>query len=301
MLAVGFKQSIVGGLVFGAVLLVGSAVARQLPCASRPALCGRRSGRRRRAGGWSSSAWALAAGVRLETLWYTSVSFRSDANRMIADAERRGRDQPHLGAAAGVRRRRHALPPRLLRGPAARTAAATTRCRSWRSSRCSPSTSWPWPSAAATGCPTCSCRSPALALALAALMSHGQLGPPLAPGDACGGGLRGRPRASSRWSAGPARGSSAGPGGGADRRGDRRRRRPGDRVLVYGGRADIQWASRAGLALPPPVVPADAHPRPRAGRTWARCSPATTRRRGSSRRPTSTRGASSAPARSSAR
>ena len=26
--------------------------------------------------------------------------------------------------------------------------------------------------------------------------------------------------------------------------------RPGDRVLVYGGRADIQWASRAGSPYP---------------------------------------------------
>jgi hypothetical protein len=29
-------------------------------------------------------AWALASGVRLQTLWYTSVAFRSDANRVIA-------------------------------------------------------------------------------------------------------------------------------------------------------------------------------------------------------------------------
>ena len=77
--------------------------------------------------------------------------------------------------------------------------------------------------------------------------------------------------------------------------------RPGDRVLVYGGRADIQWASRAASPYPYlwslPMRTLD----PGLRRPRARCSPATTRRRGSSRRPTSTRGASSAPGRSSAR
>src|SRR6478672_2589495 len=89
MLAVGLKQSIVGGLVFGGVLLVGSVVARQLPVretlrcalaavagAAVPVLV--------------VVGWALAVGVRLETLWYTAVSFRSDANRVIATQSSEG-------------------------------------------------------------------------------------------------------------------------------------------------------------------------------------------------------------------
>jgi hypothetical protein len=83
MLAVGLKQSIVGGLVFGCVLLIGSALARQLPWRAtlRCALAAV-------AGAAVPVAavvgWALVVGVRLEVLWYTSVGFRSDANRIIA-------------------------------------------------------------------------------------------------------------------------------------------------------------------------------------------------------------------------
>ncbi len=89
MTAVGLKQSIVGGLVFGGVLLVGSLVARQLPW--RATL--------RCAGAALAGAavpvivvvgWALAAGVRLQALWYTSVTFRSDANRTIATQSSEG-------------------------------------------------------------------------------------------------------------------------------------------------------------------------------------------------------------------
>src|SRR6478672_1767883 len=89
MLAVGLKQSIVGGLVFGGVLLVGSVVARQLPVREtlRCALAAV-------AGALVPVVvvvgWAVAAGVRLETLWYTTVSFRSDANRIIATQNSEG-------------------------------------------------------------------------------------------------------------------------------------------------------------------------------------------------------------------
>ncbi|HEV2798196.1 MAG TPA: hypothetical protein VGV65_11300 [Nocardioides sp.] len=83
MLAVGLKQSIVGGLVFGGVLLVGSVLARQLPW--------RATGRCALAAVAGAAVpvaavvvWALVVGVRLEALWYTAVSFRSDANRTIA-------------------------------------------------------------------------------------------------------------------------------------------------------------------------------------------------------------------------
>ena len=84
MLAVGMKQSIVGGLVFGAVLLVGSALARHLTG---------RAGLRCAAAALAGAAvpvlavvgWTLAAGVRLEELWYATVGFRSDASRVLAD------------------------------------------------------------------------------------------------------------------------------------------------------------------------------------------------------------------------
>ncbi|RYB91289.1 hypothetical protein EUA06_08125 [Nocardioides glacieisoli] len=89
MLAVGLKQSIVGGLVFGGVLLVGSVVARQLPVRDtlRCALAA--------VAGAAVPVvvvvgWALAVGVRLETLWYVTVSFRSDASRTIATQSSEG-------------------------------------------------------------------------------------------------------------------------------------------------------------------------------------------------------------------
>lgn len=87
--AIGFKQSIVGGVVFGAVLLVGSVLARHLP--PRAAL--------RCAVGALLGAivpvgvvvgWALAEGVRLQTLWYVTVAFRSDASRVIATQDSSG-------------------------------------------------------------------------------------------------------------------------------------------------------------------------------------------------------------------
>ena len=83
MTAVGMKQSIVGGLVFGGVLLVGSALARQLPW--RDAV---RCAAAATAGAAVPVAvvvgWALWVGVRLETLWYVVVTFRSDASAVIA-------------------------------------------------------------------------------------------------------------------------------------------------------------------------------------------------------------------------
>jgi glycerol uptake facilitator-like aquaporin len=83
MLAVGLKQSIVGGLVFGGVLLIGSALARHLPWRAtlRCALAAVVGAAVPVA---AVVGWALVVGVRLEVLWYTSVGFRSDANRIIA-------------------------------------------------------------------------------------------------------------------------------------------------------------------------------------------------------------------------
>ena len=89
MLAVGFKQSIVGGLVFGGVLLLGSALSRQLSW---------RDAARCAAAATAGAAvpvlvvvgWALSVGVRLETLWYVVFSFRSDASRVIAGQNAEG-------------------------------------------------------------------------------------------------------------------------------------------------------------------------------------------------------------------
>lgn len=83
MLAVGLKQSLVGGLVFGGVLLLGSAIAD------------RRSWRVHLRLGVAAAlgaavpvvatvVWALVAGVDLGTLWYAVVGFRPDADAVLA-------------------------------------------------------------------------------------------------------------------------------------------------------------------------------------------------------------------------
>lgn len=82
MAAVGLKQSLVGGLVFGAVLLVGSVLADRSQW--RPLL---RLGAAAAAGASvpvvATVAWALVAGVDLGTLWYTVVGFRTDAAAVL--------------------------------------------------------------------------------------------------------------------------------------------------------------------------------------------------------------------------
>ena len=81
--AIGFKQNLVGGLVFAGVLLLVAAAARTLPL---------RSALRLGAAGLLGAAvpvaatvgWARASGVRLETLWYAVYGFRSDASVVLA-------------------------------------------------------------------------------------------------------------------------------------------------------------------------------------------------------------------------
>jgi 4-amino-4-deoxy-L-arabinose transferase-like glycosyltransferase len=84
-LALGFKQNLAGGVVFAAVLFVASWLAGRL---TRPELV-------RLAGAASigfavpvlaTIGWALAAGVRLHTLWYAVYGFRFDASRVLSDA-----------------------------------------------------------------------------------------------------------------------------------------------------------------------------------------------------------------------
>lgn len=100
VLAVGFKQSILGGIVFGVVLVVGTALARH-----RPWRTVARFGVAAVLGGLVPVVlvvgWALAAGVRLRTLWYASVSFRSDASRIIASQDSSGA-QSRIGTLLAV-------------------------------------------------------------------------------------------------------------------------------------------------------------------------------------------------------
>jgi len=83
--ALGLKQNLAGGLVFAFVLFVGSSwwgstsarrlaglVASLAAGAAVPAL--------------ATVGWALAAGVRLSELWYTVYGFRSDAAQVIAES-----------------------------------------------------------------------------------------------------------------------------------------------------------------------------------------------------------------------
>lgn len=83
VLAVGMKQSIVGGLVFGAVLMVGAVLARRIQVAVFLRL-----GAAAVAGVavpvLATIVWAWANGVRMETLWYVVVAFRSDASDVLA-------------------------------------------------------------------------------------------------------------------------------------------------------------------------------------------------------------------------
>jgi hypothetical protein len=82
VLAVGLKQNMVAGLVFGGVVLVGSFVRHRLTGAqflrmSAAALAGAL------VPVVATVSWAVVAGVRLRTVWYTVYGFRSDAMRVI--------------------------------------------------------------------------------------------------------------------------------------------------------------------------------------------------------------------------
>lgn len=84
MLAVGLKQNLVTGLVFALVLLVAAALTGRLArsCALRLGLAGA-------AGAalpvLATIAWARAEGVRLGELAYAVLGFRTDAARVIAE------------------------------------------------------------------------------------------------------------------------------------------------------------------------------------------------------------------------
>lgn len=83
-LALGVKQNLATGLVFGAVLIVASALTGRLA---------RRDAVRLAGAGLVGAAvpvlatvgWARIEGVRLEAVWYAVYGFRADAARVIAD------------------------------------------------------------------------------------------------------------------------------------------------------------------------------------------------------------------------
>jgi len=81
--ALGMKQNLVAGLVFGAVMLVGARLTHRI--ATRGLL---RLGTAALAGAavpvLATVGWAAASGVRLDALWYTVFGFRSTALEVIA-------------------------------------------------------------------------------------------------------------------------------------------------------------------------------------------------------------------------
>ena len=84
-LALGFKQNLVGGIVFAAVLYLGSWRAGRLTRGELLRLAGAGA-----AGAavplLATMAWALAAGVHLHTLWYAVYGFRLDAGRVLGES-----------------------------------------------------------------------------------------------------------------------------------------------------------------------------------------------------------------------
>ncbi|MBC9733738.1 glycosyltransferase family 39 protein [Nocardioides marmotae] len=83
--ALGMKQNLAGGLAFGAVLLVAALLTRRID--------GRTFSRLAAAAVAGAAvpvlatvAWAAAAGVDLETVWYAVYGFRLDANTVLAES-----------------------------------------------------------------------------------------------------------------------------------------------------------------------------------------------------------------------
>ena len=281
MLAVGFKQSIVGGLVFGAVLLVGSALARHLSW--RDAL--------RCAGAAVAGAavpvalvvaWALGVGVRLQTLWYTSVSFRSDANRVIASQDAEGaadRIWVLLVVFVGVGMLLVlacfvARLPGLLRHDAVPIVAIMAMVGTDLVGVAVSGSYW---------LPYLFVLVPGLSIALAALLAHDHLRLSRRRVSTAAVAFVVASSVISLVALDRRLGARPGPRGGADRGGDRGRRparRPGP-GLRRARRHPVGQPGR--LALPLPLVAADAHPRPRPERPARRAhrqQPADVVRRG---------------------
>ncbi|KQV72711.1 hypothetical protein ASC64_20410 [Nocardioides sp. Root122] len=248
VLAVGFKQSILGGIVFGAVLLLGSAAARHLP--------GRTAGRFALAAVAGGAvpvavvvAWTLASGSRLQTLWYTSVSFRSDASRVIASQNSEGA-QSRIGVLVVVFVGVGMLlllvcflvrVPSLVRHDAVPVVAILAMVTVDLLGVAFSGSFW---------LPYLFVLVPPLSLALAALVAHDHLGlsrhrvSPAVVAVVATSSVLSLVAWTAAWAVGrvPVEVRTGEAIAAAAR--------PGDRVLVYGGRADIQWASRAESPYP---------------------------------------------------
>jgi hypothetical protein len=114
----GLKQNLAGGVVFVAVLFVGSHLAGRLGRAELARLAGAA------VAGFAvpvlaTVGWALAAGVRLHTLWYAVYGFRADASGALGDSS----------VAAPARRAAVLLVILLVTGIAAALAAYAVRLR----------------------------------------------------------------------------------------------------------------------------------------------------------------------------
>jgi hypothetical protein len=85
-IAPGFKQNLVSGVVFAVVVLVGAGLAGRLPAraAYRLGAVGLLGALLPTA---ATIAWARMAGVRLETLWYATFGFRTDASVVLGDQD----------------------------------------------------------------------------------------------------------------------------------------------------------------------------------------------------------------------
>ncbi|GAA1926312.1 hypothetical protein [Nocardioides hwasunensis] len=248
MLAVGMKQSIVGGLVFGAVLLVASGLAGHLPWRS-VARCGAAAAAGAAVPVLTVVGWALVAGVRLGTLWYVVVSFRSDASRVIAaqtSAAATSRISVlllvfvgsgmvfllvcFLARIRGLVRRDLVLVSAIVAVLAVDLAGVAVSGSYWT--------------------PYLFVPMPGIALAVAALVAHGHLDrrwhlvTPAAVAFVVASSVFSLVGWTSAWVAGrvPTEVRTGEAIAAAERL--------GDRVLVYGGRADIQWASGAQSPYP---------------------------------------------------
>ncbi|NPC97511.1 glycosyltransferase family 39 protein [Nocardioides sp. zg-DK7169] len=90
--AVGFKQNLLGGLVFAGALLLVSLLTRRIDA---------RAFLRLAAAGLAGAAvpvlatlgWAVAAGVRPGTLWYAIYGFRADASAVLASHSSKAADE----------------------------------------------------------------------------------------------------------------------------------------------------------------------------------------------------------------
>lgn len=262
MAAVGLKQNIVGGLVFGGVLLLGALVSGRIDLRT----FGRLAGSALLGASIPVAAtvvWALLAGVELGTVWYAVVGFRADAYATIVSqpSGANGQRAAYLletfvdsGMALVVGCFLLGLPWLLRRLPLAALAVGAMLAVDgaglflsgsyWRTYLTVP--------------------VPALALALGCVLVSQSVGPRSAsPGSGALGWLRARGPAAAtgvvvattavsavlslvEWTADLTGGAT--PTEYYTGEGIGRVARPGDTLVVYGGRADIQLAS--GLRSP---------------------------------------------------